>query len=134
MKAKLLLIFVLTGVGFVQDVNTKPNRTNTHILSFILDFKKSGSSMLLKRCRLKNTSSCRQQRIQRRTYVCRAIETHRSDSYLVGGAILGKNPPETSMMTNAVQHPHRAVSAIDDAKNPIPTPRISPWPDGTATR
>ena len=39
MKAKLLLIFVLTGVGFAQYVKAKPNRTNTHILSFILDFQ-----------------------------------------------------------------------------------------------
>lgn len=29
---------------------------------------------------------------------------------------------------------HRATAAIDDTKTPIPTPHISPWPEGTATR
>jgi hypothetical protein len=29
---------------------------------------------------------------------------------------------------------HHAAAAIDDAKRPIPTPEISPWPVGTATR
>jgi hypothetical protein len=29
---------------------------------------------------------------------------------------------------------HRAAAAIDDANSPIPTPKISPWPEGTATR
>ena len=29
---------------------------------------------------------------------------------------------------------HRAADVIDDANVPIPTPGISPWPKGTATR
>jgi len=29
---------------------------------------------------------------------------------------------------------HRAAASIDDTNHPIPTPDISPWPAGTATR
>lgn len=40
MKATLLLIIVLTGLGFAQDVKAKNNRTNPQILNFILDFQR----------------------------------------------------------------------------------------------
>jgi hypothetical protein len=39
MKTKLLVVIVLTGVCVAQNVKAKPNRTNTQILNFILDFQ-----------------------------------------------------------------------------------------------
>jgi hypothetical protein len=76
-----------------------------------------------------------------------------ADNYLLGAGIFGENPPggitdddergSASVKTKpqiiaylkgSFAYMHRAAAAIDDAKNPIPTPHISPWPDGTATR
>ena len=73
-------------------------------------------------------------------------------NYLLGAGILGEKPPRdagteergaTSVRTkpeiitylkDSFAYMHRATAAIDDAKVMIPTPSISPWPDGTATR
>lgn len=75
-----------------------------------------------------------------------------ADNYLLGAAILGEKPVRdvgtneggaSSVQTKAeivaylgdsFAYMHRAAAAIDDAKLPIPTPGISPWPKGTATR
>ena len=35
---------------------------------------------------------------------------------------------------NSFVQMHRAAPAIDDANAVLPTPGISPWPEGTATR
>jgi hypothetical protein len=37
-------------------------------------------------------------------------------------------------LKNSFVYMHRAAAVIDDAKRPISTPGISPWPEGTATR
>ena len=39
MKTKFLLLMVLTGACFAQPQEAKPNRTNTQILDFILNFQ-----------------------------------------------------------------------------------------------
>lgn len=75
-----------------------------------------------------------------------------ADNYLLAAGILGENPPgdvnndergsafvETkpqiiAYLKSSFAYMHRAAAAIDDAKSPIPTPPISPWPQGTATR
>src|SRR5438105_7821095 len=75
-----------------------------------------------------------------------------ADNFSLGAGILGEKPPvnvgdgesgDTSLHTKAELIPylkqsfaymHRAAAAIDDANAPIPTPAISPWPAGTATR
>jgi hypothetical protein len=153
MKAKLLLVFVLTGVVFAQDVKPKPNRTNTQILSFILDFQQKriidvAEAMPAEKYEFVPTTG---EFKGVRTFA-EQLKHIAADNYLLGAAILGKNPPgdvnddergSASAKTKpqiivylkaSFAYMHRAVSAIDDAKNPIPTPRISPWPDGTATR
>jgi uncharacterized damage-inducible protein DinB len=43
-------------------------------------------------------------------------------------------PQIIAYLKDSFAYMHRAAAAIDDAKAPIPTPAISPWPDGTATR
>ncbi len=75
-----------------------------------------------------------------------------ADNYLLGAGILGEKVPvdvgtgesgSAGVRTKAeiiayvkasFDYMHRAAATIDDAKSPIPTPGISPWPNGTATR
>lgn len=153
MRTKLLVVIVLTGVGFAQDIKAKPNRTNTQILSFILDFQQK---------RIIDVAEAMP--AEKYEFVPRAGEFKgvrtfaeqlkhiAADNYLLGAGILGENPPgdvnddergSASVKTkpqiiaylkSSFAYMHRATAAIDDAKSPIPTPRISPWPEGTATR
>src|SRR5437763_128118 len=75
-----------------------------------------------------------------------------ADNYILGAAILGENPSvdvgtnesgSTSAKTKAeimayvkgsFEYMRRAAAANDDKNAVIPTPKISPWPKGTATR
>jgi hypothetical protein len=75
-----------------------------------------------------------------------------ADNYLLGAGILGEKPqgdvtddergsvlvhtkPQIiAYLKDSFTYMHRAAAAIDDAMSPIPTPDISPWPEGTATR
>jgi hypothetical protein len=75
-----------------------------------------------------------------------------ADNYLLGAGILGEKAPgdvspgETgsaalhtkpeiiAYLKDSFVYMHRAAASIDDANIPIPTPEISPWPDGSATR
>jgi hypothetical protein len=75
-----------------------------------------------------------------------------ADNYLLGAGILGEKPPvdtgtsesgSASVRTKteiidylkgSFEYMHRAAASIDDANLVIPTPQISPWPNGTATR
>ena len=75
-----------------------------------------------------------------------------ADNYLLGAGILGEKPPvDTGMsergsaavktkseiiayLTDSFAYMRHAAAAIDEDKAAIPTPEISPWPEGTATR
>ncbi len=75
-----------------------------------------------------------------------------ADNYLLGAGMLGEKPPVDvgsgengsdavrtkseiiDYLKESFVYMHRAVAAIDDENIPIPTPQISPWPKGTATR
>jgi hypothetical protein len=75
-----------------------------------------------------------------------------ADNYLLAAGMLGEKPPvdvgsgesgSDSVRTKSeiidylkasFVYMHRAVALIDDENIPIPTPQISPWPKGTATR
>jgi DinB superfamily len=75
-----------------------------------------------------------------------------ADNYLLGAGILGEKPPVDvgrgedgsdavrtkseiiDYLKGSFTYMHRAVHSIDDENIPIPTPSISPWPKGTATR
>jgi hypothetical protein len=77
-----------------------------------------------------------------------------ADNYMLGAGILGEKPPVdvgegtsetgaanvrskaeiTAYLKDSFAYMHKAAAAIDDANAPIPTPDISPWPAGTATR
>jgi hypothetical protein len=75
-----------------------------------------------------------------------------ADNYLLGAGILGEKTPvdvgegesgSTALRTKpeiiayvraSFAYMHRAAASVDNANAPIPTPAISPWPRGTATR
>jgi hypothetical protein len=75
-----------------------------------------------------------------------------ADNYLLGAGMLGEKTPvdvgigedgsdavrTKSEIIDYVKasftYMHRAARSIDDENIPIPTPQISPWPKGTATR
>ena len=75
-----------------------------------------------------------------------------ADNYLLGAGMLGEKPPVDvgsgesgsdavrtkseiiDYLKGSFVYMHRAVASIDDENIPIPTPQISPWPKGTATR
>ena len=75
-----------------------------------------------------------------------------ADNYMLGAGILGEKPPVDvgtgESGSNAVHtkdeiiaylkdsfvYMRRAAAAMDDSNTAIPTPDISPWPAGTATR
>lgn len=153
MKAKLLVVIVLAGVCFAQNVKPKPNRTNTQILDFILNFQEK------RIIEVAETMPAEKYDFVPTTGEFKGVRTFAeqlkhiaADNYLLGAGILGENPPgdvnddergSASVITkpqiiaylkSSFAYMHRASAAIDDAKSPIPTPHISPWPDGTATR
>src|SRR5215813_6787872 len=51
-----------------------------------------------------------------------------------GSSSVRGEPEIVAYVKESFAYMHRASAAIDDAKNPISTPAISPWPRGTATR
>jgi hypothetical protein len=75
-----------------------------------------------------------------------------ADNYLLGAGILREAPPVDvgrgeegsdavrtkseiiDYLKGSFTYMHRAARSIDDENIPIPTPPISPWPKGTATR
>ncbi len=153
MKTKLLVIILLTGVCFAQNVKTKPNRSNTQILNFILDFQEKRIIEVAEAMPTDKydfvPSAGEFKGV--RTFA-EQLKHIAADNYLLGAGILGEEPPgdvnddergsasvETKLqiiayLKGSFAYMHRAAAAIDDAKSPIPTPPISPWPEGTATR
>lgn len=75
-----------------------------------------------------------------------------ADNYMLGAGIIGEKPPVDvgadeagapgvrtkpeiiAYLKDSFAYMHRAAAAIDSNNAPIPTPDISPWPAGTATR
>jgi len=80
------------------------------------------------------------------------LKHNAAGNYRLGAGILGEKPPvDTGIgkrgsaavktepeiiiyLKDSFAYMHCAAATIDDAKNPIPTPEISPWPEGAGTR
>jgi hypothetical protein len=153
MKTKMLFVMVLTSVFFAQTLKAKPSRTNTQILDFILDFQEKQLIEVADAMPAEKYSfSPRSGEFNGVRTFAEQLKHIAADNYLLGAGILGENPPEdvnddergsASVITKpqiiaylkgSFAYMHRAARAIDEAKGAIPTPHISPWPDGTATR
>jgi len=156
MKAKILLIALLfaTAVQCVAQRSTsEANRTNSQIIDFILDFQEKRLVDVAKAMPAQRYGFAPSAGEFKgvRTFA-EQLKHIAADNYLLGAGILGEEFPRhvgegergaSSVQTKAeivaylkdsFAYMHRAAAAIDDTKHPIPTPGISPWPAGTATR
>ena len=160
----LCLLLVVCGTSLfatTKPATTKPpksksaveHRTNSQILSFILDFQEK---------RILDVAEAMPE--EKYGFApagegFKGVRTFReqlrhiaADNYMLGSAILGEKAPvdlgageygNTAANTKAeiirdlkasFAYMHRAAATTDDRNVPIPTPSISPWPGGTATR
>ena len=154
MKAKLFVCFVALAAGcFLPNSSAQANRTNAQIIDFILNLQQKAivdvaEAMPAEKYDFAPTSG---EFKGVRTFA-EQLKHIAADNYLLGAGILGEKPPGDvsndergsssvhskaeiiGYLKDSFEYMHRAAAAIDDAKTPIPTPAISPWPDGTATR
>ncbi len=156
MKTKnlvLLLLLALVGPCFGQSSTAEVHRSNRQIIDFILDFQEKrlldvAEAMPAEKYGFAPSAG---EFKGVRTFA-EQLKHMAADNYLLGAGILGERPPkdvgENESGASSVQtkgeiiaylkdsfgYMHRAAAAIDDAKRPIRTPAISPWPAGTATR
>jgi uncharacterized damage-inducible protein DinB len=147
------LLFVLTAITAGSAQSSPANRTNTQIIDFILNFQEErivavAEAMPADKYNFAPTAG---EFHGVRTFA-EQLKHIAADNSLLGAGILGQKPPadvtndergSSSVRTKpeiiayvkeSFAYMHRASAAIDDAKTPIPTPPISPWPAGTATR
>jgi hypothetical protein len=156
MKTKNLLVvllLVVAGRCVAQSSNGELHRSNAQIIEFILSFEEKrlvdvAEAMPAQRYGFAPSAG---EFKGVRTFA-EQLKHIAADNYLLGAGILGKESPAdvgegergaSSVQTKAeiiaylkdsFTYMHRAAAAIDDTKHPIPTPGISPWPEGTATR
>lgn len=154
MKTKLFVYFIAIAAGsLTQHSLAQTNRTNTQIIDFILNVQEKAVLDVAEAMPAEKydfaPSSGEFKGV--RTFA-EQLKHIAADNYLLGAGILGEKPPgdvtndergSTSVQTKpeiisylkqSFVYMHHAATAIDDAKTPISTPAISPWPDGTATR
>jgi len=154
MKTKSLFVLLLIAAGcFVQTASGQANRTNTQIIDFILDIQEKAvlgvaEAMPAEKYDFLPTAGV----FQGVRSFADQLKHIAADNYMLGAGILGEKEPGNTgpnesgsslvrtkpeiiaYVRDSFAYMHRAAAAIDDAKTPIPTPDISPWPAGTATR
>lgn len=156
MKTKSLILLVLFALGegsSAQTANAEGHRSNPQILNFILDIEEKQVMDVAEAMpeetygfvptagEFKGVRSFSDQ-----------LKHIAADNYLLGAGILGEKAPGNTepgekgsiavrtkaeiivYVRDSFAYMHRAAAAIDEEKRPIPTPAISPWPEGTATR
>ncbi|HKV80630.1 MAG TPA: DinB family protein [Candidatus Sulfotelmatobacter sp.] len=148
-----VLFFALASVGFAQGSSPEARRSNTQIIDFILDFQEKrlvdiAEAMPAEKYGFAPSAG---EFTGVRTFAEQL--THiAADNFLLGAGIVGEKPPRDvgvdergagsvqtkdqiiAYLRDSFVYMHRAAATIDDAKRSIPTPGISPWPNGTATR
>jgi hypothetical protein len=154
MNTKSLFVFLLLALGaFAQTLSAQAYRSNTQIIDFILDYQEKtvlgvAESMPAEKYEFVPGAGAFH---GVRSFAAQ-LKHIAADNYMLGAGILGEKAPgnvgpnesgSSSVRTkseiiayvrDSFAYMHRAAAAIDDAKAPIPTPDISPWPAGTATR
>jgi uncharacterized damage-inducible protein DinB len=156
MKTKNLiavLLFALAGGCVAQNSRPEVQRSNLQIIDFILDFQEKrlvdiAEAMPAEKYGFAPSAG---EFTGVRTFA-EQLKHIAADNFLLGAGILGEKPPRDvgadergadsvrtkaeiiAYLRDSFVYMHRAAITIDDLKSPIPTPGISPWPDGTATR
>lgn len=154
MKTKSLFIFVLFTVGcFAKIASAQSNRTNAQIIDFILDLQEKQVLAVAETMPAEgyNFAPTAGEFGGVRNFA-EQLKHIAADNYMLGAGILGEKAPGNTgpnesgsslvrtkpeiiaYVRDSFAYMHRAAAAIDEAKAPIPTPDISPWPAGTATR
>ena len=152
-KASIVVdLLILAGMCAAQ-TSARPVRTNTQIIDFILTLQEKhvvdvAEAMPADKYGFAPTAG---EFRGVRTFG-EQIRHVAADNYMLGAGILGENAPVDvgtnesgaasvrtkpeiiAYLKESFVYMHRAAAAIDDAKAAIPTPDISPWPQGTATR
>jgi len=156
MKTKIWMavcLSILASVCFAQAPDRATHRSNTEIMDFILDLEEKSVLGLAEAMPAEKYDFAPTAGEFKGVRTFAEQLTHlAADNYLLGAGILGEKAPgglgkdergPASIRTKpevltylkaSFAYMHRAAAAIDDRNSPIPTPEISPWPDGTATR
>ena len=156
MKPKYLIAVYLFGFVsgcFAQTSSPEAHRTNTQIINFILDIEEKqildvAEAMPHEKYGFVPTAG----EFKEVRSFADQLKHIAADNYLLGAGILGEKAPGNTepgekgwsavqtkpeiiaYLNDSFAYMHRAAATIDDEKRPIPTPGISPWPEGTATR
>ena len=156
MKTRSLIGVVLLALTVgcsPQTANAKAHRGNTQIINFILGIEEKqildvAEAMPEEKYGFIPTAG----EFEGVRSFADQLKHIAADNYLLGAGILGEKAPGNTEPgekgSSAVQtkpeiiayvkdsfaYMHRAAAAIDEEKRPIPTPGISPWPEGSATR
>ncbi len=148
----VVMLFALAGVCAAQ-TSAPPARTNSQIIDFIVTLQEKqvvdvAEVMPADKYEFAPTAG---EFHGVRTFG-EQLKHIAADNYILGSGIIGEKPPVDVGMNEAgaasvhtkpqiiaylkesFAYMHRAAAAIDDRNIPIPTPDISPWPQGTATR
>src|SRR5437868_5542693 len=147
------VLFLAGYFGQQQSPPPKVHRTNTQIIEFILNLQEKRVLAVAEAMPAEKygfaPSNGEFKGVRNFGEQLRHIAV---DNYVLGAGILGEKPPvdvgagengPRSVLSKAevmayvkdsFAYMHRAAQAVDDANAPIPTPDISPWPEGGATR
>ena len=148
-----LVLFLSAALVEAQAVDAAGHRSGTQIIDFILNLEEKTIIEVAEVMPEEKYSFAPTQGEFRgvRTFA-EQLKHIAADNYLLGAGILQEKPPadtgvgergsaavrsKTEIMAYvkaSFAYMHRAAAAIDDANRPIPTPEISGWPAGTATR
>jgi hypothetical protein len=148
-----LLVVAGSGLARAQSSDAATGRTNPQILEFILTFQEERLIAVAEVMPAEKYSFAPTQGEFKgvRTFG-EQLKHIAADNYLLGAGVLGEKAPGDvrpdekgsdlvrtkpeiiAYLKDSFAYMHRAAASIDDAKVPIPTPQISPWPSGTATR
>lgn len=148
-----MLLFACSSLMQAQPADAGLRRTNTQIIDFILSFQEQRIVDVAEAMPAGKYSYAPARGEFRgvRTFA-QQLKHIAADNYLLGAGIRGEKPPVEvgtgeggssvvrskpeiiGYLKASFAYMHRAAASIDDAKAPIPTPKISPWPKGTATR
>ena len=149
----VLLALACSSFGQGQSADAAAHRTNTQIVSFILDFQERRILAVAEAMPTEKYSFAPTVGAFKgvRTFA-EELKHIAADNFMLGAGILCQRPPVDvgpgesgsnevrtkpeiiAYLKASFAYMHRAADSIDDENRPIDTPDISPWPAGTVTR
>ena len=148
-----ILVFAFVGGSFAQTSSINAHRTNAQVVTFLLDLEEKqilGVAEAMPQEKYGFMPAAGEFKGVRS--FADQLKHIAADNYLLGAGILGEKAPGytepgekgssavqtkpqiVAYVKDSFAYMHRAAATIDDENRPIPTPGISPWPEGTATR